>query len=589
MANEFKIFTRFKGIDDLSKTTKKIASNFGKVTRAAFKTNAMIGKVAGNVKKLGQNLRGASLAGIVGLTAILTPVVAFSDQINELEAVSQATTQQLAEMTSQAKELGSTTRFSASQAAGAQTFLARAGFDVNQILKATPDVLNLAAASNMELARTADIASNIMGAFKIEASDMGRVADVLAATTSAANVDLEQLAESLKFAAPVAKTAGLTLEETASAVGLLGNIGIQSTLAGTALRRMLGRLAAPSKSATKLLLQFGVSTKDTAGNLRKLPDILADVSKGLKTLPSGSRIAAINELFGLQGISPGAELIDQASLGNLDKLTQKLLNVEGRAKSMAETMNKGPGGAIRELKSAAEGLAISIGDSGLTGQFTKIVKSLTDFASQLSSAETQTLANVAIMLTFLAILAPILLTIGSIASAIGPMVAGLVLLGGVIQSVILPLIGKLIVQFAILAFANPFTLVVIAAWAIVAAFAAIIIWWDDIVDSIKTGVSKILEFISPLTDFIGSFAEIGSLFGKTVFGIGGDETEADSETGEKMSVPAQMAANQASASANAQASVEFVGTPETGVVVTGADGDEINPENGVTALAGLGL
>lgn len=588
MAKDFKIQTRFTGIDNLSRTTKAIAKNFNIVTRAALGTNKVIKSIGTNAKRMGQSLRSASLAGAIGLTAALTPIVAFSDQINELEAVSMATTQQMAAMTSQAKQLGSTTRFSASQAAGAQTFLARAGFETNQILAATPDVLNLAAASNMELARTADIASNIMGAFKIEASDMARVSDVLAATTSSANVDLEQLAESLKFAAPIAKKAGLSLEETAGAVGLLGNIGIQGTMAGTALRRMLTLLAAPTSSASKMMAQLGVKTTDAAGNLRKLPAILGDMSKGIQKLPSGSQIAAINEMFGLLGITAGAELIDQASLGNLDKLAKKLMNVEGRAKTMAETMNKGPGGALRMLKSAAEGLAISIGDAGLTGQFTKIVNKLTAFTSQLSQAEASTLANIAIFLTLLAVLSPVLLAIGSLTGIIAPLVSGLIWLGGIIGSLILPLITKVVIGFLAMLAANPFLILIIAATAIGAAFLYLKRNWSDVVKGFKTGIALVTGFFSGLFEIISSIVSsvgvIGGLFGKTILGV---EETVKTEEGERQSIPAQMAANQASAQASANARVEFVGTPGQGVLLTGGSGEELDPENGITALAGF--
>ncbi len=585
MANEFKIQTRFTGIDQLSRTTKAIAKNFGVVTRAALSTNRAIKAVSNTATKMGQSLRTASLAGAIGLTAALTPIVAFSDNINELEAVSRASTVQMAQMTAQAKKLGSETRFSASQAAAAQTFLARASFKTNEILDATPHVLNLAAASNMELARTADIASNIMGAFKIEAKDMATVADVLAGVTSSANVDLEQLAESLKFAAPIANKAGLTLEETASAIGLLGNVGIQGSMAGTALTRILTQLAAPAGKASKVLRDLGVETT-ILGEMKKPAVILADIAKGIKKLPGGEQIGAIKEIFGLLGISAGAELIDQAGLGNMDLAAEKMLTMTGRSQEMADIMNKGPGGAIRMLKSAAEGLAISIGDSGLTGQFTNIVNKLTEFTSQLSQSETKTLANVAVMLTLLAVLAPIALGIGAIVGAIAPMVTGLIWLGGIIGAFIIPLIKKLILDFIILSLVNPFAAIVLAVVAVIAIFTALVFFWDEIVNGFKLGVASIVGFLQPLLDIFATIGEIGGLFFQT-FGFLGDDSESEGDTTEQPSLPAKAAANQASAQANANATIEFVGTPQTGVIVSGSSGEEIDPLNGVTAMAGL--
>lgn len=587
MAKQFKIGTLFNGVDNLSRTTKVIAKNFGLVTRAAVGTNRAIKSVANSSKRMGQNLRSASLAGVIGLTAILAPAVAFSDQINELEAVSQSTTTQMAAMTSQAKELGSTTRFSATEAAAAQTFLARAGFETNQILAATPDVLNLAAASNMELARTADIASNIMGAFKIEATDMARVADTLAATTASANVDLEQLAETMKIAAPIANKFGLSLEETGAAAGLLGNIGIQGSLAGTALKTLFTSLAAPGSKARKTLKGIGVDALNANKELKPFNVILAEMSKGLERLPGAKKIEALNAIFGLRGLAGGAELIDQASLGNLDKLSEKLLNVEGRAKSMAETMNKGPGGALRKLKSAAEGLALSIGDSGLTGQFTNMVEKLTEFTSQLSQSETKTLANVAVLLTLLAVLAPIFFAISAVLSVIAPLASGLIFIGGIIGAVLIPLIKRLALNFVILALVNPFAAIIIAVVAVIAVLGLLFVFWEDIVSAVSIGIEKMIGFFSPLIEMISSIGGIGKLFGETVLGIGKEETPTDEETGEPVSAPGQLAANRTNSAATARANVEFTGTPDKGVVISNASGDEINPELGVTATAGF--
>lgn len=586
MAKSFSISTIFNGVNNLGRTTRQIMGNLRGVERVAKSVDRNIKKISGSFDNFARRSRTASAAAAIAIASILAPSVAFSDQINELEAVSRAGTQQMAAMTDQAKKLGSTTRFSASEAASAQTFLARAGFKVNEILAATPDVLNLAAASNMELARTADIASNIMGAFKIPATEMAKVSDVLAATTSAANVDLEQLAESLKFAAPIANKAGLSLQETAAAVGLLGNVGIQGTLAGTALRRMLASLAAPAGKAKKLLSAMGVSTTDTGGRLRKLPNILSDISKAIVKLPSGSKIAAINEIFGLQGISPGAELIDQAGIGRLDELAEKLTNVEGRAQEMADTMNKGPGGAIRRLKSAAEGLSIALGEGGLTDQLTDIANRFANFASQLSTADGALLTNIGIILVLVAVMSPILSSIGFFIGLLAPLATGLIWVAGIIGATLIPILKRLILNMVLMSLVNPVGLVILGITLLIAAIAALAFWWDDIVAAFKTGVSAIIGFFQPLIDIISSLMEVGSLFGETVFGSkvtvnkgGGDEQE--------QSLPARFAANQATASANASANVSFQNAQQSGAVITDANGEEIDPDLGVSALAGF--
>ena len=441
MAKDFSISAKFKGIDALSGVTSKITTNLNKVVAVGTKINNKFKTVNKTVKSVANNVKRASVGAVLGLTAILAPAIAFSAQINELEAVSRATEKQMASLTVQAKELGSTTKFSASQAASAQTFLARASFKVNEIIAATPATLDLASAANMELARTADIASNIMGGFQLPANQMVDVANVLAATTSSANVNLEELGESLKIAAPIALKANVSLRETAAVVGLLGNAGIKGTLAGTAFRRMMSSLIAPTSKAGKLIKALKVETTDANNKIKSTPKILVDIAKALKGLPEPVQFQTLNEIFGIQSLSAALNLVDKAASGELADLATSLDLVDNRAKDMAETMNKGALGAINNLKSASEGLAIQIAEGGLLGKFTKIVSKLTVFIRSLTGAEQGTLTAITTVLLLTAALAPVLISLSVLITVMGTLASVSAVVGVALHaSVIKPLL-----------------------------------------------------------------------------------------------------------------------------------------------------
>ena len=264
---KFGVKWKFGVVDSLSAPMKKMTKSFKPVTRAAKRANVQFRLMQRNTAKLRKNIKGfgngMSSVGksmTVGLTApiaafgasTISTAVKFEQSMNKVEALTKATGKPLIKMRDLAKDMGASTQFSASQAADAMGFLGMAGMNTNQILTATPAILDLAAASGTDLARSADIASNIMGAFGLKAKDMTHIANVLARTTAGANVDMNMLAESMKAAGPVAKSYGLSIEETSAAIGLLGNVGIQGSLAGNSLKNMMLNLTAPASRAKKI-------------------------------------------------------------------------------------------------------------------------------------------------------------------------------------------------------------------------------------------------------------------------------------------------------------------------------------------------
>ena len=247
-----------------------------------------------------------------------------------------------------ALNLGASTEWSATQIAEGMQFLTMAGFRANETILAMPGLLSLATAGATDLATTANIASNIMGGFDLKATDtvdgllaMQYTADTMAKVITSANVDIKMLGETMKYVAPDAKTAGMSLQETAAMAGLLGNIGIQASQAGTAMRTMISRLSAPPSEARKALKLLGIETKDSVGNLKSLPSLLAEVSKATKGLGSADQIGYMSKIFGLEAKTASSKLIDFAGDGRLSKYFDEIAtNYKGSAKKIKVQQKK---------------------------------------------------------------------------------------------------------------------------------------------------------------------------------------------------------------------------------------------------------
>ena len=275
--------------------------------------------------------------------------------MRSVQAKTGATGAVLDKLSEQAREMGRTTVHSATEAARGQAFLAQAGFDANEILEALPGTLALATAGELDLASSADIASNVLSGFRLETSETGRVVDVLAAISAKTNTNVTEMGDALAKAAPAAAAAGWSLEETAAAIGRLSDAGIKSQEAGTVLKTMLARLAAPTGKLGKLMTEVGVNIKDATGKMLPLNDIIGQLA------PHAENTGLMFELLGTKGANAGLVL---GALGeeNLRELTSELENSEGAAQRMADIMGGGLWGAIKKIQSIVESAYISLGE-----------------------------------------------------------------------------------------------------------------------------------------------------------------------------------------------------------------------------------
>ena len=367
------------------------------------KTESAIKKAGGSVKKFGADATASTAAarkGMAGLAtqiktvaatfgAISIPFLAsgvlrgmssFESSMSEVLAVTQATTEEFGRLNDAAINLGKVTVFTTTEVAEGMALLGRAGFKTNEIIEATPGLLDLAASGSIDLGSAVNIAANTLRSFNLEASEMGRVGDVLAAAASNSNTSIQQLGEGLKFVGPVANAAGISLEDTAAAMGVLSNRGLQATLAGTGLRATLAAMANPTKRASDAFDRMGIALEDVDPQMHSLFEIASRLQE--KNL-------GLAEAFDIAGRRGGTALLALASAaGELQQLSDTIDEATGRAREMADTMQDNLRGAFKRLTSAMDGLIQRTGRQGLSGVLTLVVdlfKNLIKFLDQSSS------------------------------------------------------------------------------------------------------------------------------------------------------------------------------------------------------------
>ncbi|CUR79994.1 phage tail tape measure protein [Achromobacter xylosoxidans] len=321
----------------------------------------------GNGKAAVGAMAGAGAAGLASGGAALyaesrfiRPGVEFDAKMSKVQALAriEKDSAEMQALRKQARDLGAKTMFSATQAADAQGFLAMAGFTPKAIQDAMPGMLSLAKAGDTDLAQTADIGSNILTGFKLPAEQMNRVGDVLTGAFTRSNTSLYMLGETMKYVAPVAAGVGQDIETVAAMAGKLGDAGIQGSMGGTALRAVIGRLAAPPKAAADALDALNIKTKDANGNLRQLPDILAELHQKTAKMGNAERSGFFKHIAGEEAFSGLQVLVEQAGTGELQKFIAILKKAAGEADKTAGTMADNLTGDLDELKSAWEDVGI---------------------------------------------------------------------------------------------------------------------------------------------------------------------------------------------------------------------------------------
>ncbi len=308
----------------------------------------------------------------------------FESGMSKVAAISGASGQELKDLTDKAKEMGSTTKFSATESAAAFEYMAMAGWKTGDMLDGITGIMNLAAASGEDLATTSDIVTDALTAFGMKASDAEHFSDILAQASSNANTNVSMMGETFKYVAPVAGALGYTAEDTALAIGLMANAGIKGSQAGTSLRSMMSRLTKPTKEVQNAMNRLGISLTNSDGSMKSLNEVMADLRDGFNGLSEAEAAELASSLAGQEAMS-GLLAIVNASDDDFKKLERSIYNCDGAAARMAETMSNNLQGQITILKSGVEGLAISLYEN-MQAPCMEIVKTAQGMVQELQEA-----------------------------------------------------------------------------------------------------------------------------------------------------------------------------------------------------------
>ena len=401
-----------------------------------------------NTKRLGASMTAGITAPLGAIAGVSFKVAAdFEQSMAQVAAVSGASAEEFKRLEKNALDLGSSTKFTASEVSGLQLEFAKLGFTTGEIENVTEATLNLAQASGSDLARSAEVAGATLRGFGMDASETGHVTDVMAAAFSSSALDMGLFADSMKYVAPVAKSAGMSIEQTSGMLAALANAGIKGSQAGTALRRIIQEL--------------GSTGGDVAGAIQNL------ASEGLNLADAKDEVGRSAQ---------SALLVLSQNMGAVGQLTTQFQNADGAASDMAKTMSDTATGDMARMQSALEGAQITIGRA-LAPTITKLMGFISDLATRFKNLSEGTRSTI--------------ITFAAIAAAMGPVLYILPqLLSGMklFASGVMKLAPKIATSFATMGW--PLTLVIGVLAALVSAF---FYFWDDIKKPLANAINAVID------------------------------------------------------------------------------------------------
>ena len=400
------------GVNGALKSIEQSISDMGK--RLSLAGGAWTLTVTNGIVKAGKSIYSAGSS--------------FEKQMSAVAAISGATGDDLERLTQAAIDMGSTSAFTATEAGQAMQYMAMAGWKTEAMLDGLAPIMDLAAASGEDLATVSDIVTDALTAFGLTAEDAGEFSNVLAATATNSNTNVGMLGESFKYVAAVAGSFGYSIDDVAQALGIMANSGIKSTMAGTSLRNMMTNMLSPTDEMAEAMDYLGLSLYDSRGQLKPWGEVMSDMRKAAKragvdlnamqaevakldlqfqngeiseadyeaqlaevTAGSSDFMQAVNALAGKRGL-PGMLAIMNASDEDWDALAGAIYNAEGAASSMADTKLDNVAGSVTLLKSAVEGLEITLYNlysdtfKGVIDRMTAVVDSFRQLDSETQKA-----------------------------------------------------------------------------------------------------------------------------------------------------------------------------------------------------------
>lgn len=306
----------------------------------------------------------------------------FEATMSTVEALSGATASEMDQLSAKAKQLGATTKFTATESAQAMTFMGMAGWDATQMLGGMDGVMNLAAASGSDLATTSDIITDALTAFGLAAEDTAHFADVLAATATNSNTSVEIMGETFKNCASVAGALGYSIEDVSTAVGLMANSGVKGTIAGTALKNTFNGLLQGATLTSKAFGEVEISAINADGTMKDFGETVDELRKYFSQMSEAERVMNAMDIAGKYGYNGLLAIVNSAQQ-DFDKLTDSINECEGAASKMAEVKMDNLSGQVTLMNSALDALKNTLGSS-YDEELKELAKAATDVLTKIN-------------------------------------------------------------------------------------------------------------------------------------------------------------------------------------------------------------
>lgn len=304
---------------------------------------------------------GVTISAGAGIADTVQTYADFEAAMSEVKAISGATSEEFAQLTDKANQMGAVTKFTASESAEAFKYMAQAGWDAKEMMDGIEGLMSLAAASGEDLGTTSDIVTDALTAFGMSAKESGRFADVMAMAANATNTDVAKMGDTFKYVAPVAGALGYSIEDTAVAIGLMANNGIKASQAGTSLRSLLTNLTHPVGQAEDAINDLGISITNADGSVKPLSQTLQELRSKFGALSEAERAQYAAMLAGQEGMS-GLLAIVNASDQDFADLTEQINNSSGAAQEMADIMMDNLAGKFELFTGALDSMKMSLGE-----------------------------------------------------------------------------------------------------------------------------------------------------------------------------------------------------------------------------------
>lgn len=513
-ALEREIIATTQALEKLKGEAKDAASVLGTQMRNAGEEVKKVGesiKSAGeSVTEIGKGLSKVSAVAAGGLGATVKTAADFDSAMSQVAATmgytvdelrdgSSEASKNMAQLSAFAQEMGSTTAFSASEAAEALNYMALAGYDAETSMQMLPTVLNLAAAGGIDLASASDMVTDAQSALGLTLEETAVMVDQMAAASSKSNTSVAQLGEAfLTIGATASNLAGGT-QELATMLGVLADNGIKASEGGTHLRNIILSLQNAAEDGAVDFGDFSVALYDADGNMRSTIDIVKDMQSNMEGMNQESKDAIISGVFNKTDLASVNALLN-TSATRFDELGASINSADGAAADMAAVQLDNLNGQLTLLKSALEGLAISLGTilMPMISKVVELVSRFVDWLNSLDEGQQQMIVTVGLVV---AAIGPLVMIIGNVISVVGTVVSGIGTLLTILGSCMTFIVGTAIP--AIVGFIAAFWPVIAVLAAVVAAIAgviAIIKNWDKITEWFKERWAIFGEKIAAIKD-----------------------------------------------------------------------------------------